>query len=338
MEAPISDRRVATMIAVAVVLFAWGSFGFFERLQHGRGGFTYFNNAINYVGREGAAEKAGLQVEDRVVSVEGIAVEDLPLYSRWPRELSPRVGESLTMMVEREGEPLTLEIVYSSTPRSTINLRLGVAAIGLAFLVFCLWPIVTVRTPQALALAHIGLVAGVATFGMGPYLGTWDGVASHLQLASTALLAALLLRFFLEFPEPKGVAESRFVPWLIFGPWGLLVGCLVLELVFHPALYHTFGGPGSMLLLAYGALTLVAIIRSFLKIPMRELWASGMGWVLLGLLVAMGPSLMVFLATLMIPGLWVPGVSYFPLLLMALPLSMALAVRAQARSSGQKLS
>ena len=121
------------------------------------------------------------------------------------------------MVVEREGEPLTLEIVYSPTPRSIINLRLGIAAIGLAFLVFCLWPIVMVRTPQALALAHIGLVAGVATFGMGPYLGTWDGVASHLQLASTALLAALLLRFFLEFPEPKGVAGIKSLKLLLSG-------------------------------------------------------------------------------------------------------------------------
>ena len=95
-------------------------------MQQGRGGFTYFDYAINHVEPGGAAEKAGLQVGDRVVSVEGIVVvESLPLYSRWPRDLSPRVGESLTMAVERAGEPLTFEIVYAPTPRGIINTRLG---------------------------------------------------------------------------------------------------------------------------------------------------------------------------------------------------------------------
>ncbi len=321
-------------MAAGLVLIAWGSFGFFDRLQQGRGGFTYMPDyVVNFVEPNGAAEKAGLLLGDRVVRVEGAAVEDLPLYSRWPRALSPGAGESLNMVVRRDGEIVSLDLVYGPTPLGVINLRLGVAVIGLAFLLFCLWPIVTVRTPHALALARIGLVAGLATFGMGPYLGTWDGIASHVQVASMFLLVVLMLQFFLRFPEPKPIGVKRVSQWLIFGPWVLFVGCLVLELVFHPRLYHTFGGAGMMLLLAYGALTLVAVGYSLLKIPMRELWASGMGWILLGLLVAMGPSLMVFLAMLMIPGLWLPGVSYFQLLLMAIPLSMALAVRRQARSA-----
>jgi hypothetical protein len=337
MEGSISNRRVAVWVVAGLLIVAWGIFGFFDRLQQGRGGFTYFDYTINYVDSGGAAEKAGLQVGDRVVSVEGIAVEDLPLYSRWPRDLSPRAGESLDMIVERDAQRLPLEIVYEPTPQSIINMRLGVAAIGLAFLIFCLWPMVTVRTPQALLLARIGLVAGLATFGIGPYLGTWDGVASHIQLGSMFLLVALMLQFFLKFPEPKTMGEKRVGQWLIFGPWVLFVGCLVLELVFHPRLYHTFGGPGMMLLLAYGALTLVAIAHSFLRTPMRELWASGMGWILLGLLVAMGPSLVVFLAILMIPDLRMPGVGYLPLLIMAIPLSMALAVLTRARSRRHSL-
>jgi hypothetical protein len=335
MQGPVSNRRVAVLMAVGLLLVSWGVFGFAERAQYGRGGFTYFDYTINYVDPGGAADNAGVQVGDRVVSVEGIQVETLPLYSRWPHDLSRRAGESLGMVVERDGQPRSLEIVYEPTPQSIINLRLGAAAIGLCFLVFCLWPLVTLRTPQALALAHVGLVAGVATFGMGPYLGTWDGVAAHIQLASMSLLVVLMLQFFLRFPEPKPVGERSWSRWLIFGPWVLFVGCLVLELAYHPTLYHTFGGPGSMLMLAYGVLTLVAIVHSLLRTPMKELWGSGMGWILLGLLVAMGPSLVVFLAILMIPDLWLPGVGYLPLLLVAIPLSMALAVRTQARSSGQ---
>jgi hypothetical protein len=328
----ITNRRVAVLLVLALLLLVWGAFGFFERLQYGRGGFTYFDYTINHVNRGGAAEQAGLRVGDRVVSVDGLAVEELPLYSRWPRDLVPRVGESLAMVVERDGEPVALEIVYADTPRSIINMRLVVAAIGLAFMAFCLWPILTVRTPHALALAHVGLVAGLATFGIGPYLGTWDGVASHVQLASMMLLFALLLLFLLRFPRPERLGEKRVTRWLIFGPWVLFVGCLVLELVFHPRLYHTFGGPGMILLMAYGGLALAAVVHSLIKTPRQELWSSGMGWILAGLLVGMAPSVVVLTGTLLIPGLQVPGAVYFPLLIVAIPLSLALAVKRQARS------
>ncbi len=93
MESSISNRRVALLMAAGLVLIAWGSFGFFDRLQQGRGGFTYMPDyVVNFVEPNGAAEKAGLLLGDRVVRVEGAAVEDLPLYSRWPRALSPGAG------------------------------------------------------------------------------------------------------------------------------------------------------------------------------------------------------------------------------------------------------
>lgn len=330
MEVGIPNRRVVVVFALALVLLVWGTLGFFDRRQFGRGGFTYFDYTINYVNRGGGAERAGLRVGDRVVSVEGIAVETLPLYSRWPRDLSRRAGESLAMVVERDGETLSFAITYEPTPRSIINLRLGVAAIGLSFLVFGLWPLLTVRTPQALALAQIGLAAGLATFGVGPYLGTWDGVASHLQLASLILFSALMLRFFLRFPDAGPIAESRLIGWLVFGPWVLFVGCLVLELAFHPRLYHTFGGPGMFLLLGYATLALAAVIYKLIRTPLRDWWASGLGWILVGLVAALGPSLLMFLGTLMITDLWIPAFNYFPLLVVLIPVTMAVAVRQRA--------
>jgi hypothetical protein len=63
---------------------------------------------------------------------------------------------------------------------------------------------------------------------------------------------------------------------------------------------------------------------------MKNLGESGLGWILIGLMVAIGPTSLAFVGTLMIPGLSVPGFSYFPLLLIALPFSMAMAVRRQA--------
>lgn len=327
MDSLTTDRRRVLLLVVAVAITVWGTVGFFQRLPMGRGGYTYSPEYIvNYVERGGPADEAGLEVGDRVISVEGIPVEELPLYSRWPNSLTPRAGESRRLVVEREGQTLPFDVVYGATPRSVVNLRLGGALIGLSFMVFGLWPFFTVQTSHALALAHIGLTAGVATFGVGPYLGTWDGLASHIQFAASLLLTALLLRFFLSFPQPKRVGASRLATRIIYGVWVLFLACLVLELIFHPLLYHTFGPVGSLLMLGYCILALVAVTHTVVTTPRSELWECGMGLILVGLLVAILPNLLAFFFAFRLP-----GSGYFPLLLAAIPITMALAVRKQAR-------
>lgn len=329
MGGPITNRHRALLLVAAVAITAWGTFGFFQRLDIGRGGFTYSPEyLVNYVEPEGGGRAAGLQVGDRVVSVEGIPVEELPLYSRWPHSLIRRPGESLRLVVEREGEPLSLGVVYGATPRGVLNLRLGVALVGLAFLVFGLWPLFSVHTSHALALAGIGLAAGMATFGAGPYLGTWDGVASHVQFAAMLLLSVLLLRFFLTFPRLKRAGASRLVTGVIYAVWVLFVACLVLELIFHPTLYHTFGSLGMLLMLGYCVLALVAVAHTVVTTPRQELSDSGMSLILIGIFVAV-VSLFLALSS----GFRLPGSAYAPLLIVAIPVSMALAVRKQARAT-----
>ena len=100
------------------------------------------------------------------------------------------------------------------------------------------------NTRHALALAHIGLAAGVALGG--PYLGSWDGVNSHIAFASTLLWTLLLLRFSLTFPTSTRLGSSQVVTAILWGLWLLTLLLFVLELIFHPALYHTFGGPGAL--------------------------------------------------------------------------------------------
>ncbi|MDX2154498.1 MAG: hypothetical protein SFV54_27400 [Bryobacteraceae bacterium] len=46
----------------------------------------------------------------------------------------------------------------------------------------------------------------------------------------------MLLRFFVTFPRPKRVGESRLSVWAIFGAWGCLLAYLVAEVIVHPVL------------------------------------------------------------------------------------------------------
>jgi hypothetical protein len=327
-----TGSRKWLLLAAALAITAGGIAGFFDELQMGRGGFVYSPDYIvEGVERGGAAEAAGMQAGDRVISVDGIAAEELPLYSRWPRWLTPGVGESLRIEVERDSETVDFEVVYGATPRGVVHLRIGGGVVALSFLWFGIWALFAVRTSYARGLAYIGLTAGLAALSV-PYLGTWSGVKSHVQFASMFLLTVLLLRFFLTFPKPKRAGESRLVTLLLYGVWALFLSLLVLELIFHPRLYHAFGGPGSLIMLVYCMLALVAVVHTLVKMPRGELWSSGMGWILVGLLAAIVPTSVGMIDWALLQGISLPGSNYYPLTLAVFPLSMALAVRQKARA------
>jgi hypothetical protein len=280
---------------------------------------------------DGAAAEAGMQDGDRMVSVEGIMVEDLPLYSRWPRSLGARVGESRRYVVERDAELLTIDVVYRATPRGVLHLQLGGALIGLSFLWCGIWALFAVGTAPAVMLAYVGVAAGVAALGHGPYLGTWDGVAVHVATAAMALWVALLLRFFLIFPRRTRLGDSRVATQTIYGLWLLVPATGIVELIFHPALYHTFGPWIGLLMLGYSILAIVAAVLGIAKTPRGELWSSGMGWILTGLAVGLVPTLVGAIDWAFFWDFDIPGSIYFPLMLALIPLTMALAVRQQAR-------
>lgn len=326
-ESPAS--RVAAILAVTAVT-AWGFVGALAP----RPGFTDAlfepDYTIRFAPEGGPLDEAGFQPGDSVISVAGIPVVELGMYSRWPRSLSRQPGEALRMVVERDGERYEGAVVFREPPGSP-GLRLRVLAVGLSFLWFGLWAFLTTPSPHSTTLLIMGLALGL---GMpAPEMWTWNGVRDHLQVAGTTLWALLLLRFFLFFPEPKRVTRRRGVDLVLFAPWTVLLACLALELAFHPRFYHTFGGFAGLLLVAYLVLALVAVIHTVRRTPATRLRASGMGIILLGIAVALIPNLVTVAAWLIPPGFKVPGDEYYPLLAAVIPLSMALGVRRHARAA-----
>jgi hypothetical protein len=137
----------------------------------------------------------------------------------------------------------------------------------------------------------------------------------------------LLLRFFLIFPKRKAVSASRLMAWVIYGAWACLIAFLIAELITHPALYYTTGSVAGPLTLLYGLLALVAVAHTLVTVPRAELRESGMNLILAGLLVAIGGGVLGF-----VPGWNLPGWTS-ALWVLAIPLTMALAVRRQAKSA-----
>jgi hypothetical protein len=137
----------------------------------------------------------------------------------------------------------------------------------------------------------------------------------------------LLFRFFVIFPEPKRISRSRLV-WLLIAVSLIgLIGFLIAELIMHPVLYYTTGSVAGPLLLIYALLILAALVHTLVKTSRTELSRSGMWLILAGLLLTIATTSAALFSGMSLPG-WLTA-----LLVLPTPLSMALAVRKQARVS-----
>ena len=333
MPSLLSYRPAVLLTAVLITL--WAAAGFVVNRSQGYSDAFYGPDyVVPGVIPGGLADSAGFRAGDRVITVESIPVEGLGMQSRWPRALTPRVGQMQRFVVERAGQLVTLNVTYGPTPRSVIMLRLGGALVGLAFLWAGVWALFAVGTLHAQKLTAIGLAAGVGMLGMGPSLGRLNGVVGHISFAALILWAALLLRFFLTYPITKRAGASAVTTGIIYGLWILFLPLLVLELVTHPALYHTYGGPGYLLMLTYLILALVAVVHTWVTTPRAELARSGMSIVLIGLAIGLVPALVGFVDWAFLRGFDIPTSVYWPMLVAVVPVAMGLAVRRESQAAG----
>lgn len=327
MSAQAPQRRLLFVFFAAFVLVAWGAVGLYQGLHRGFSGGLYDPSyRVPGVIPGGAAERAGFRAGDRIISVDGIPVETLGMESRWPRSLAAQIGQSRRFLVERNGETVPINYVYPAPSTQAVHNRIGSALVGTGFLLLGLWVFATVPTPPARVLGRIGMAAGVgASLGLGPGLGAWSGIVGHAALAADVLVFILLLRFFEIFPQPKPLSESRASTWLIYIPWLGLLGFLIAELIVHPVLYYTTGSVAYPLMLVYSILIFAAVVHTVAKSSLADLSSSGMTLILGGLLIAILGIAAVFIPLQRLPW-W--GHS---LTLLAVPLTMALAVRKQAQ-------
>jgi hypothetical protein len=250
------------------------------------------------------------------------------MQSRW---VPINIGESRTVEVEREGERISVEVVYRGGDVDPVVGGMGNLIVNLAFLGLGLWVLFRVQSSLALLCALSGVLWALSTLG-GPHLGAWEGVAGHVQITALLLWLYVLLRFLLVFPRPKRVGESRVARTIVTGIILAWCGLLIVELVVHPALYNVYGIVLAILLIPASLAILGALIHSRVACALEVRRESGFNvlfWGILGgLFLPIIGAILLAALTGVEGGVW----PYLQLLLIAIPMSMAYSVVKHGRS------
>lgn len=311
-------------LGAALALTTWGIVGALPSTNGWTDALFEPDYTILHAPEGSPLAQAGFQPGDSVLSVEGNPVVELGMYSRWPRTLSRAPGESLRLVVDREGTQVSGEVVFRQRPGGNGGIRLVGLLIGLSFLWAGVWVLFVTRSSHALRLSVMGLAAGLAL--PGPSLGSWNGVRDHLQVAGMVLWTLMMLRFFLFFPKPKPFGTGRMGTAIVYAGWVILLGCLVTELIFHPRFYHTFAPLYGLLMLGYFLLAVVAFMHTVVKTSPEERTENGVAWVVRGIATGVGGLLLLAVIALL-PGVSFPGSDWLVLALAAIPVGLALGVR-----------
>lgn len=321
------SARFLYAIAAAAIL-AWGITGFFDRRDLGRSGYFFGPDRIVVrVTEGGSADAAGIEVGDRVISVNGRAAEELPMQSRWHQ---PKAGETHTLVVERAGDRITTRITYQPSDGNPVTQFAMTLIVGLFFLGFGFWSLVSVQTPFGRIVSYLCLALAIGLF-QGPHLGPWDGISSGVEFAAAVLGLGLMAHFLLLFPKPKRAGLNPTIRKTFWIVYFLFVTLLVVEVLLHPLLYNIYGVVTTILVLGAILISLAGAGHSLFRFRGKALTDSGMSLVSLGLAIALGPPLIQMLGGLIVPGFSLPGSNGFQLLLAAIPAGFALGVRKHAR-------
>lgn len=322
-------RGLVSGLSLLVVL--WGLAGFVMEPRYGETDFFYGPDyRVRTVTEGGPADEAGLQVGDRMVSVDGVPVEDLPMQSRWRTR---PVGATADIEVTRDGRPITTAVTFGGLPAERRIRSIRELIVNVAFLGFGLWAYLSVGTPLSLLLVGIGIARGLGSF-PGPHLGPrFEGIGASIQWLGLVVTTFLLLRFFLEVPQRRRVVEAGTADRVLWGALLLACGTCLAELVLHPALYMISGFVLLALLLPVYLLLFAMVPWSWLKASKAERRGTGMSLMMLGCIVGLGP---VILSLIMenVLGLTIPGRDFIPLVEVAIPLFLALGTIRHASPEG----
>jgi hypothetical protein len=274
-----------------------------------------------------SADRAGLQVGDRIIRIEGVPTENLHQVLKQPRT-EINVDQKLSIL--RNNWPYEFSIRQDSLPGK--GMFLAWAGNLMAFIMLALGFAVYWRRPgKVSSLFFLFNLCFALAFMTPPYLETvfLRNIVSVNFLLFLTLGFAFFLHLTLVFPRSKPAVKETPVELLVYLPAPLLaIAYLVLRLL-HPKadllsnliMQDTF----ALLTLAVLGLALAAVIHSYWTATAQQR-SRGLGVVLAGSLLGVVLPVIGFVLGTFVPQLSLPGREYYPLLAILVPLSFCWAL------------
>ncbi len=291
----------------------------------------------------GPAAVAGLQVGDRLRSIDGIPFEDARARTRQPRG---GIGQSTTLEFERpggsesDGPPtvLSLSFNHAAPPTEYAALNLAGFVIGLSFLLSGLIACFKVSVGSGKILALAGLCLGAAFLGV-PYF-----ASSSVRMVAQAILGvalvlgfASLFHFMMEFPKPKALLRRRHARAILYGPALVVALYLLFLVIVQPpasgALYRWGNLLFGLFLVAYFGGAALAMLHSYLRATSSERSRYGLHIELAGILLGILPVTIEAVLRMFIPSWIPPGADLYFLTVIFIPIALVSAVLRQQRAA-----
>lgn len=273
------------------------------------------------------AEAAGIRLGDRVHSIDGIPIEDTRQRVRRPRV---EIGETRVYEIERDGERIEIPITYGPLLPRMLVLSLGDAATGACFLLFGLWAYFKAPSTATRLLALVGVCFGIPLL-PAPWFDSFAVRAAAEAIGTTLIVFAFafLLHFVLAFPYARSWLERPISRPVIYAPATLLALVFLYLIGFQPDATHglqTFVSTFANLVLAgyFGASAWI-MVSSFRQTHPDERNGRGISFMLLGTLLGMLPLAVAAFLRVVFPQFLLPGIEFYSLTLVLVPISFALA-------------
>jgi hypothetical protein len=317
------DQGRNLLVLLAALVALWGILGWLDIARQAEAGITLDNRqSITAVAAESPAAKAGLLPGDQLISIAGVAADDVRAMAQLPRA---RVGDSRVFRVLREGEEHLAQVTYAARPESAQKKERTERLLGFAFLLFPLLALLRHNSHATRILALMGIGLSLA-FLAGPHIGEASARGLTAAIASLFVMVgiAAMLHFLLVFPRRRALVESGTGRLLVYAPALLLWGLLAWRLLFLPASTDLLNSASRLFLgVVEGGYFLVALfllLHNYSKTDRmlrQHLALNGMLWcTVIGLL----PALIGLLAAVFSPDSHLPGQDYYFMSLLLIPL------------------
>jgi hypothetical protein len=330
--------------AVGILLAIWGILGITDSSNVPYTGYQDDgNNTVIRVYAGSPAEHAGLMKGDTIQSIGGISVEDTSALAHRDRA---KIGETRTFVVERRekaGEaPVTknIDFTYASLPDRDMLLRYAGVLIGFCFLGCALIACLKIPAGSATLLALFGICFGASFMG-GPYMAAYflRMLLASIQILLVLLGFAFLVHYMLEAPKQSQFLQRKSALAIIYAPAVVMILFVLVLIIVQPrstsGLNQTTNILFGLFIAAYFGWALAAMIRTYAKATRQERTDYGLNIALAGSLIGLLPVVIATLIGVVAPKLVLPGGDFYFLMLIAIPITLTIAMMHQSAHSSQ---